>query len=186
MRFNNNNRERLMKGIIFVDIGKCVACKSCELRCAIEHSKSKELCKAIYECPLPEGRVKVESEAGFNVPLQCRQCEDAPCIKVCPSKAIERLDPQQPVLITPQRCIGCKLCIVACPFGVIKMSNAEKAVIKCDMCVERLKEGNPPACVMACPTKALKFKSVDAISKDKRKEYLVDITKDSGKKSSSK
>ena len=53
-----------MKGVIYVDIDKCVACKTCEMACAVEHSKSKELCKAIYECPSPQGRVEVEAEAG--------------------------------------------------------------------------------------------------------------------------
>lgn len=167
-----------MKGVIFIDVSKCVACKTCELRCAIEHSKSKQLCKAVYECPLPQGRITVEAEGGYNVPLQCRQCEDAPCAKVCPSKAIERLEPNQPVLINPDKCIGCKLCILACPFGVIKMSEAGKAVLRCDMCFERLKKNQLPACVMGCPTKALKFKSLDEITGKKRKEFLVNITED--------
>ena len=166
-----------MKGVIYVDISKCVACKTCELECAVEHSKSKQLCKAILECPLPQGRIKVESEAGYNIPLQCRQCEDAPCTKICPSKAIERLEPNQPVLISTEKCIGCKLCILACPFGVIKMSEAGKAVLRCDMCFERLRKGDLPACVMACPTKALKFKTLEEISDKKRREYLVNITK---------
>ncbi|MEE8360133.1 MAG: 4Fe-4S dicluster domain-containing protein [Candidatus Omnitrophota bacterium] len=166
-----------MKGVIYVEIDKCVACKTCEIHCAIEHSKSKTLCKAILEYPLPQGRIKVESEAGYNIPLQCRQCEDAPCTKVCPSKAIQRLEPNQPVLIDPKLCIGCKMCILACPFGVIKMDDAGKAVLRCDMCFERLQKGDLPACVAACPTKALKFKTLEEISEKKRKDYLVNITK---------
>ena len=165
-----------MKGVILLDLEKCLACKSCELQCALEHSKSKVLCKAVSESPLPKTRIKVEAEADFNVPLQCRQCEDAPCIKVCPSKAIQRLEPEQPVLIDAERCIGCRLCIIACPFGVIRMSTSDKAVIKCDMCFERLQEGKLPACVIACPSKALKFKTIEEINKEKRKEYLVNIT----------
>ena len=166
-----------MKGVIFVDVGKCLACKSCELHCAVEHSKSKELYKAIFECPLPQGRITVESEGGFNIPLQCRQCEDAPCMKVCPSKAIDRFGNDQPVLINEERCIGCNLCIVACPFGVLKMNKSGKAVIKCDMCFERLQEGKLPACVMACPSKALKFKTLEEISKEKKDKYLTSIIK---------
>lgn len=164
-----------MKGVIYVDIGKCLACKTCELSCAVEHSRSKVLCKAIYECPGPQGRIAVESESGINIPLQCRHCEDAPCMKVCPSKAIDRLGNDQPVLINADRCIGCKLCIIACPFGALKMDRSNKAVIKCDMCFERLREGKLPACVAACPSKALKFMTSDEIAKEKRKKYLVSI-----------
>jgi len=166
-----------VKGVIFVDVGKCLACKSCELHCAVEHSKSKELYKAVFECPLPQGRIVVESEGGFNIPLQCRQCEDAPCMKICPSKAIDRLENDQPVLINEEACIGCSLCIVACPFGVLKMNRSGKAVIKCDMCFERLQEGKLPACIMACPSKALKFKTLEDISKEKKDKYLTTIIK---------
>jgi len=170
-----------MKGIIFIDIKKCVACKTCELACATEHSKSKDLFEAINEYPLPQNRIKVETDSGFNIPLQCRQCEDAPCTKVCPSKAIQRLEPDQPVLINQDACIGCKWCILACPFGVIRMSKEGKAIIRCDMCFERLEKGKLPACVSSCPTKSLQFKTLEEISEKKRKEYLVNITKSSDK-----
>ena len=162
-----------MNGVIFADVQKCIACRSCELQCAVEHSKSKNICKAVYEWPLPEGRVKVEAAADLSMPLQCRQCEDAPCVTVCPTKAVHRDHIEQPVLINGDLCIGCKMCILVCPFGVIGMDKAGKAVIKCDMCFERLKDGKLPACVMACPTKALQFKTLGEITADKRKNYLV-------------
>jgi len=166
-----------MRGIIFIDPQKCLACKSCELRCAVELSKSKDLPQAIDEYPLPQRRLKVESVAELAIPLQCRQCEDAPCVRICPSKAIERTEVEQPVLIKEQLCIGCKWCILVCPFGVIGMDREGKAVIKCDLCFERLKGNKPPVCVQACPTKALQFKTLEEVPAEKRKEYLVRFTK---------
>jgi len=164
-----------MKGVIHVDTGKCLACRTCELHCAIEHSKSKVLCKAIHESPASQSRITVKSKAGVNIPLQCRHCEDAPCMKACRSKAIERPGPDQPVLIIADKCIGCKLCIKACPFDALKMDRSKKAVIKCDMCFERLRDEKLPACVAACPSKALKFMKSDETAKDKKKKYLVSV-----------
>jgi len=169
--------KKMKKGAIVVDIEKCLGCKSCEIQCAVEHSKSKDLLKALAECPVPQHRVEVEAVDGMVVPLQCRHCEDAPCVKVCPSKALEKTGTDQPVLIDEERCIGCKLCILVCPFGMIKTDKSGKAVIKCDMCIGRLRDGKVPACVTACPTKALEFKSLEEVSKAKRKEYLTTIKK---------
>lgn len=166
-----------MKGMIFVDIEKCLACKTCELQCAVVHSKSKDLKQAIDEYPLPQRRVKVEAIDELTIPLQCRQCEDAPCVKICPTRAIEKSEVEQPVLINEQLCIGCKWCILVCPFGVIGMDREGKVVIKCDLCFERLKDDKLPACVEACPTKALKFKTSEEVAAEKRKEYLVKFTK---------
>jgi carbon-monoxide dehydrogenase iron sulfur subunit len=167
-----------MKGTIVVDVNRCMGCKSCVLQCAVEHSKSKELFRAISEHPRPAARVKVESMAQLTIPLQCRQCEDAPCAKICPSKAIERLDKDQPVLIHNERCIGCKMCIVVCPFGVIGTDTEGKAIIKCDLCFERTTRGELPACVMACPTKALQFKTLEEVAAEKRREFLVKFTRE--------
>ncbi|MBM3253596.1 MAG: 4Fe-4S dicluster domain-containing protein [Candidatus Omnitrophica bacterium] len=164
--------------MIVVDIDRCLGCKSCELACGVEHSESKELHKAIVEYPTPASRVKVEASEDLSIPLACRQCEDAPCVKVCPTKALERTSQEEPVLINSELCIGCKWCILVCPFGVIRMDKTGKAILKCDMCFKRLLLGKIPSCVLACPTKALQFKSLDEVTAEKRKDYLTKFIKD--------
>ena len=162
-----------MNGIILINPEKCLACKTCELQCAIAHSKSNDMAKAICEEPLPQTRVKVEAADNLTIPLQCRHCEDAPCVKICPTKATVKSEPEGPVLIKDELCIGCKWCLLVCPFGVIHMGREGAAVTKCDLCFERLAKGELPACVAACPSKALQFKSIEETTKEKRKEYLV-------------
>lgn len=157
-----------MNRMIYVEPGLCLSCKSCELACAVAHSESKDLFMALYEEPLPQARVQVEGLEGRSVPLQCRHCEDAPCIKICPTGAINRLSTGSPLLIQQDKCIGCKWCLMVCPFGMIQLQNGGKGVIKCDLCVERLAHGREPACVSSCPTGALKFLSVEEITRRKR------------------
>jgi anaerobic carbon-monoxide dehydrogenase iron sulfur subunit len=164
-----------MKGILVVNAQRCLGCKSCELACAVEHSKSGDLFEAINEYPLPSSRVDVVKGTQFAVPLQCRQCEDAPCAAVCPTDALYRADQDSPVLIDQDKCIGCKWCVLACPFGVIELSDKSKSIIKCDQCFERVERGLMPACVTACPTSALQFKSLDDVVAEKREAYLLQI-----------
>lgn len=144
-----------MAKAIFVDIDKCLACKGCEIACALAHSQSGILEEAISEHPKPQSRIAVEAAGELGVPLQCRHCEDAPCITVCPTKAIGRNTPESPVLIDNDLCIGCRFCIAVCPFGVIELSRDNKVMIKCDLCIKRIKKQSKPACVEACPTGAL-------------------------------
>jgi len=160
---------------IMVNIEKCLACKSCEIACAVVHSKSGVLEEAVAESPRPQRMVTVEAAGEFAVPLQCRHCEDAPCISVCPTAAIHREEVDGPVLIEQDKCIGCKYCLVVCPFGVIELSRDGKAMVKCDLCYERAKTGQIPACVEACPTKALKFGSEKDLAAGKRQRAAQDI-----------
>ncbi len=164
-----------MKGMIVVKADRCMGCKTCELACGVEHSQTQSLVTAIREAHPPRSRVNVERGCGFAVPLQCRQCENAPCVAICPTQALHRKDDDSPVLIDQARCIGCKWCVLACPFGVIRMDDASHAIIKCDQCFERVERGELPACVEACPTDALTFQSLDAVVADKRDAYLVQI-----------
>ena len=154
---------------IICRIDRCLGCRSCELACAVAHSESQDIFKAILEEPKPKRRVRVESAGAHGLPLQCRHCENAPCIMVCPTEAMHRDSQRGPVLIDEARCIGCKLCMVVCPFGSISASDDGKAVLKCDLCQKRLEAGQEPACVSACLTHALQFVDVEEYNKKRRK-----------------
>ena len=120
-------------------------------------------------------RANVSQSETFAIPLQCRQCEDAPCVSICMTKALYREGNDSPVMIDHDLCIGCKYCVIACPFGVIRIDEKARTVIKCDQCFERLSQGELPACVTACPTSALEFKSIDEVIEEKREAFLVQI-----------
>lgn len=154
---------------IVINIEKCLACKSCEIACAVAHSKAGVLEEAITEWPKPQSRVTVEAAGEFGVPMQCRHCEDAPCITVCPTAAIHRDEVNAPVLIEQDRCIGCRFCLMVCPFGVIDISRDGKAVTKCDLCIVRTEAGQQPACVESCPTGALQFCELTEILIERRR-----------------
>ena len=106
-----------MDKIIVVDVEKCLGCRSCEIACAVAHSKSKNLFEAVKENPVSQARVTVEGD-NFSIPLQCRHCEDAPCISVCPVEALEK-DEEGIIDRHTNLCISCKSCVTICPFGTM-------------------------------------------------------------------
>lgn len=164
-----------MEQIIHVDLDKCVGCHTCEIECAVEHSDSKNLFAAVLEDPLPQPRVSVEFMEGNNIPWQCRHCDDAPCETVCPTGAIGKENSESPVVIEDNKCIGCKMCLQVCPFGVLERNKAGGVVTKCDLCTERLAEEDEPACVEGCPTYALEFTTVKELSKKRKEEAAEEL-----------
>lgn len=171
---------------IIVDIEKCLACKSCEIACALMHSKSKVLEAAVAESPRPQRMVAVEPADEFAVPIQCRHCEAPLCIEICPTGAIQRQSEESPVTVDQELCIGCKLCMLICPFGVLRIGQEGRAIIKCDMCLERMENGQEPACVEACPTKTLRLVSLQEVIKQKRRAAAKQLAKEIKNKSKSK
>ena len=169
-----------MKSMLVIKVQQCVGCKSCEISCAVEHSDDQELFAAIRQDPPPVARVTVAQGEGFAAPLQCRQCEDAPCVAICPTHALHRPDADSPVLLEADACIGCTWCVLACPFGVIKLDGNSHAIIKCDQCRARVQEGEQPACVVGCPTGALTFKTMDEVLAEKREAVLADLKRSQG------
>ncbi len=149
---------------------RCLGCRSCEIACAVEHSSSKNLLAAITEQPRPQYRVHVTSDGQSSLPLQCRNCEDAPCLSACLTGALQR-DDRGVVLCDNNLCIGCWMCIMVCPFGIISQNHSERRIIKCDRCPER----EIPACVTACPSGALVYREVDQESQDKRQKVLSQL-----------
>ena len=166
-----------MRGLLIVDSSKCVGCHTCEIACAVEHSQSKNLYSAVMENPPPRRRLEVEHYEGTNLPLQCRQCEEAPCARVCPTKALAKENEEEALLLHSHLCIGCKWCLLTCPFGVISLDKQSKAILKCDLCQERASQKQLPACAESCPTGALDFTSAQNLTAQKRRDFLVEFFK---------
>lgn len=137
---------------IFVNTERCVACKTCEVACALNRSSlTRKLPEALYEAVPPQARVRVEPTGGENgFPIQCRHCQDAPCLDACPAAALYR-DPEGLVLVHDERCIGCWMCVMVCPFGAPQPFRSFRKILKCDLC----KGMDAPSCVESCPTHAL-------------------------------
>jgi len=158
---------------LLINLERCLGCKSCELACAVEHSLSKELFGAVWEKLPPLPRIYVEAGGELNFPLQCHHCSDARCIKACITGALWREEESGLVNHHKEKCIGCWMCVMTCPFGVIVQDRREQIALKCDRCPDR----EIPACVEACPTKAISLEEVPSFAKGKRKEYLTSFTK---------
>lgn len=160
---------------VFVDIERCTACKSCEIACAVEHSSSKNLFAAVLEVPRPQKRIHVEKALAFAYPVRCVHCVDAPCVAACPNGSMAREAPGGRVVVDEGRCQGCFMCAMVCPFGAISAHPSAGIAVKCDFCPERLQRGRPPACVEACPTKALMYGEEEDLSKAKRATAAVAV-----------
>jgi len=142
-----------MNDFIVADPAKCIGCRTCEVACVMAHQKNSNLDELT-----PENfaaRLTVVTTAKVTAPVQCRQCEAAPCVKACTVGALAQGD--HFVQIRENACIGCKACMLACPYGAIEIrvdkENDKLQVVKCDLCT-----GNDagPACISVCLTKALR------------------------------
>ena len=129
---------------LIVTPARCNGCKSCELACAFYHSDEKNVPGV--------SRIKVYSYTEeVNSPVVCQQCDDAACVRVCPTQALALNETSGVVEFDKDKCIHCKMCAVACPFGNIVYDKRTDDVVKCDNC------GGDPVCAKFCPTDALVF-----------------------------
>ncbi|MGG5837834.1 4Fe-4S dicluster domain-containing protein [Huaxiibacter chinensis] len=138
-----------MNHFIMADPTKCIGCRTCEVACVVAH-QDKQDCATVSQFA---SRIRVVKGGAFTTAVACHQCEEAPCASACPTRAIGLQSGAW--CVDQARCIGCKSCMVACPFGAMQVEWAEEKVqaLKCDLCTHR-EEG--PACVAACPTHALR------------------------------
>lgn len=147
---------------IFVDYKKCLACKACETACAVRHHPSGSLVGALGD-KRTEIDVRVLGIEHESFPLACRHCDPADCLSACPSGALARDPETGAVVVNPDLCKACAMCASVCTFDAISFKETHRArhgrevAHKCDLCTERLKQGERPACVAACPSGALVF-----------------------------
>lgn len=133
---------------LVVDLDYCLNCKACEIGCKIENNLPLgERWNRVLTCG-PYGTYPDLSQ--YYLPMQCQQCEDAPCVHVCPTGASYRDPDTDIVLVDKEKCIGCKYCMMACPYGVRAWNKAESVVEKCTLCPQRTSVGELPFCVSIC------------------------------------
>ncbi|MCK9462126.1 MAG: 4Fe-4S dicluster domain-containing protein [Proteobacteria bacterium] len=122
----------------------CTGCRTCELACAMVKGRNGAL---------GQSRIRIFpiGEASY-VQMNCLQCAEAACAKVCPTQALVRNEVTRAVELDAGRCIGCALCEAACPFGHIQFDRASGKPLKCDLC------GGAPACAKFCPHRALEMR----------------------------
>ena len=145
-----------MPKMIKVDKSRCMGCRQCVIECAMAHTEAATLVGALAGGNA-RARVYIKPGDGYGTPMQCKHCKKMRCAEACPKDAISRESDDAPVLIDYEKCVGCKQCVEACPFDAIFVLADGKTVVKCDLCIERTKRGEEPACVAGCPTGALRF-----------------------------
>jgi anaerobic carbon-monoxide dehydrogenase iron sulfur subunit len=138
---------------------KCTGCHLCEMACSFHHHGTFSLENANI-------KVGSDEDRGFHVPTKCMQCEIAYCIKSCVAGALHKDEKTGAVLVDRNKCIGCKACIMACPFGSITLVRKEVAleIHLCNLC-----EGDPE-CVKVCRDKALVYVDEKQINREKREK----------------
>lgn len=162
---------------VLVDLTKCIGCESCSVACKLWNklpygkkksrvNKKKDLDDDNWTV-IQEKEVTAENGKHYTrfVKKQCLHCLEPSCASACFSKAL-RVDPDtHAVVYVPELCVGCRYCMIACPFEIPRYQWDEPMplVTKCEFCVSRLKDGDAPACVSACPTGALVFGDRDEL-----------------------
>lgn len=177
-----------------LDLSRCIGCRRCVYACVQENNQSrKPQIQWIRVLRLENGSMDLEEsehyyeggmvpkEGHYTIPIQCQQCENPPCVKVCPTKATWQ-EPDGIVVIDYNWCIGCRYCMAACPYWARRFNFSEPGikaeeintnthylgnrprmrgvVEKCTFCIQRTRKGRYTACVEACPVGARKFGNI--------------------------
>ncbi len=135
----------------FIDPGRCIGCQSCIQACS--------------ECDTHKGQSMIQLDyvdrerSTQTLPVVCMHCDSPTCAEVCPADAIKRTEDGVVQTARKPRCIACNNCVLACPFGVPKMSTRMSLMMKCDMCYDRTSVGLKPMCASVCPSQALAFET---------------------------
>ncbi|QSZ67557.1 4Fe-4S dicluster domain-containing protein [Methanofollis aquaemaris] len=149
------------ENLLLITPEKCIGCGTCELACSVGHEG---------EFRPATSRISVHRfEAGVNVPMTCLQCDKPACVAGCPTGALEKDTETGLVNVIASKCIGCRMCVMACPFGNISYSMAAKKPLKCDQC-----DGSP-MCVEFCPTNAIEYLPADTATIRRKKAFSAKI-----------
>ncbi|OOF80633.1 dimethylsulfoxide reductase, chain B [Rodentibacter ratti] len=156
----------------YFDSDRCTGCKTCELACKDYKDLGTEInFRRIYEytggnwSPQPNGCWS-QNVFAYYMSISCNHCADPACTKVCPTEAMHK-NADGFVMVNEEICIGCRYCHMACPYDAPQYDAQKGHMTKCDGCYSRVKTGQKPICVEACPLRALDFAPIEQL----RKQY---------------
>lgn len=153
-----------MSKALLYDATMCIGCKQCEQACATQNNLPYDDTVAAEERQSEHKFTTVLTKGDKFMRKLCMNCSDPACASVCPVGALKKTA-AGPVTYAEEKCMGCRYCMVACPFGVPKYewSKVLPKVRKCTMCAERVAAGQQTACAEICPTGATKFGERDEL-----------------------
>lgn len=150
----------MKKLAMVIDSSRCIDCKACMASCKVEHRLPEGYWRNWVKAQTPPVE-KMFSDPGAAKshfqPGNCMHCDNATCVNACPTGATYKDSADGAVKVDKKLCIGCGSCIPACPYGARYRHPVKKIVDKCDFCESRRSQGELPACVVTCPTKARSF-----------------------------
>jgi len=142
-----------------VDLSACTGCKACQIACQDRHDLAPDVrWRRVAEVAgggwVRRGSLWIDESHAYFVSVACLHCERPICAEVCPTRAIRKGE-DGIVTIDADRCMGCRYCAWACPYGAPQFDAAAGVMTKCDLCRDLLEAGRDPACVAACPMRVL-------------------------------
>ena len=152
----------------YVNSQDCIGCKACQIACKDKNDLPvgvtwRRVVNRVSGEWIPSEGVLIPSGlASYYIPVSCFHCEEPICMEVCPTAAISKRD-DGIVLIDADRCIGCRYCEWACPYGAPQFNEETKVMTKCDFCYDLQDQGLNPACVDACVMRCLDYGDLDEL-----------------------
>ena len=152
-----------------VDLRTCIGCGACVAACTEENTPVLRRLTGNPRAVVPLGsrRDVIVVEEGVYPAVRrvhhhrvCAHCDNPPCVGVCPTGATYKT-PEGAVVVDYDKCIGCRYCVVACPYGARYVNEDVGGPDKCTMCIHRVREGLAPACAESCPTRSIVFGDLD-------------------------
>ena len=153
-----------MRNCLVIDLDRCTGCDTCVVSCKYETNLDLGVCWNRVGVVGPNGEFPDIEQ--YYLPVQCQQCANPQCVKVCPTGASYRDEKTNVVLVDKSKCIGCRYCMMACPYDVRVYREDAHVVEKCTLCSQRTQVGELPACVVNCCAGARMYGNLDDPTSD--------------------